>query len=80
MVLPRETWAATGAALHMLSLVARERSEVALLTPRRFRGEGDTVSQKAVVTDNFGNRDNRTKQPSARKVECGLLCPQRPGR
>ncbi len=36
--------------------------------------EGHRVDQEAKVTDNFGNHDNRGKQPSVRKVECGLQC------
>ena len=57
-----------------------ERGGVALHTPRRFRMEGHRVHIETVVTDNLGNHDNRGKEPSARRVEFGLLCPQQPGR
>ncbi len=78
MVLPGGARVATKAALNMLWLVAREEWRSTPLGA--FKGEGHRVHQEAVVTDNFANHDNRGKEPSARKVECGLLCPQQPGR
>ena len=63
----------------MLWLVVREEWR-AFHTPRRFQVEGHRVHQEAAVTDNFANHDNRGKEPSARRVEFGLLCPQQPGR
>jgi hypothetical protein len=42
--------------------------------------QGDPVHPEAVVTGNFGSRDNRRRRPSGRKVECGSLRPQEPGR
>jgi hypothetical protein len=51
--------------LNMLWLVARERGDVTLHTPRRFRVEGQSVHQEAAVTDNFANPDNRGKGSSA---------------
>jgi hypothetical protein len=58
---------ATGAALNMCYGSSLGRSEVALHTPCRFRVEGHRVDQEAIVTDNFGDHDNRGKEPSARK-------------
>ncbi len=79
MVLIGGACVATGAALNMLWLVAREEWW-ALHTPRRFRVEGHRVHQESVATDNFANHDNHGKESSARKVEYGLLCPQSPKR
>jgi hypothetical protein len=63
----------------MLWLVAREEWRSTPLGA--LKGEGQGVHQEAVVIENLGNHDNRGKQPSARrKVGCGLLCPQQPGR
>jgi hypothetical protein len=56
----------------MLWLAAREERSSAPLDVF----EGDTLSQEAVVTDTFGNHDNRRKQPPGPKVAFGARLPK----